>query len=235
MHSFCVHSFIHFEGQKKINLERFVPNEFAWEFARMESEWIPGAVMIALRDIEEGEEIFYDYEWESNINYIQYSQRGDILIDWPWYETVPQHDIEPLIEPWLSYRDFIGEIKKDWRLKKTDTIAVSGGSQETMQLTASEKDEQLLLEDSSQNGSGTKNGGGIMNGFKGLFAAHRNKDGGRGFGYIDDNVEPIPKPKVEKKERRRLIKKTDELSLDDEEVKLTSKKKKSAGRQAVAK
>ena len=75
----------------------------------MESEWIPGAVFIALM---QEEEIFYDYEWEHNINFIADSQRGDILIACAWYQTKPQEQIDPLIEPSGTYRDFLCETKK---------------------------------------------------------------------------------------------------------------------------
>ncbi len=74
-------------------MEQFVPTEFAWEFARAESEYIPSVAYVALRDIEEGEELFYDYEWEYNISNIQYSSSNDILMDWPWYRPVPQSDM----------------------------------------------------------------------------------------------------------------------------------------------
>ena len=63
----------------------------------MESEWVPGAVFIALRDIEEGEEIFYDYEWEYNITNIKYAYREDVTFDWPWYQVVPQQYIDQYI------------------------------------------------------------------------------------------------------------------------------------------
>mmetsp|Transcript_34277 Transcript_34277/g.55815 ORF Transcript_34277/g.55815 Transcript_34277/m.55815 type:complete len:451 (-) Transcript_34277:226-1578(-) len=219
-------------GQKRINLERFVPNEFAWEFARMESEWIPGAVFVALRDIEEGEEIFYDYEWEHNINYVQYSQRGDILIDWPWYQTVPQSTVDVLIEPWLSYRDFLGEINRDWRLKKTDTIAVNPG-RETMKLEGNkERDDEYMLEmqQTAKNQSWKEK---LVNTtfYKGLLRQKYEE-----WKYLDDNVEPVPKPKVERKERRRpkLIAKDasashdeDKISVEEDvELKLTSNKRK---------
>merc|ERR1712154_38997 len=165
---------------KKINLERFVPNEFAWEFARNESEWIPGAVFVAIRDIEAGEEIFYDYEWEHNINFIQYAQRGDILIDWPWYQTVEQSVIDPLIEPYLSYRDFIGETNKDWRLKKVDTIEINP-KQETLAIDGKqsrEKDKQLMLEQNNEDKPQ-----GIVESFKGMFR----RNGKPPIGWIDDN------------------------------------------------
>ena len=217
----------------------------------MESEWIPGAVFVALRDIEEGEEIFYDYEWEHNINFIQYSQRGDILIDWPWYQTVPQETVDVLIEPWLSYRDFLGETKKDWRLKKTDTISINP-AKETLPIDSSEKDEPLLLEMSENEPKGLKDRFLNSNFYQGIFGGGFTANGGWGmgdgksgkWGYVDDNVEPIPKPKIERKERRRpkLIKKGDDekdkvetkenykdvdnISVEDEEeVKLTSKKR----------
>ncbi len=207
-----------------------MPNEFAWEFARMESEWIPGAVFVALRDIEEGEEIFYDYEWEHNINFIQYSQRGDILIDWPWYQTVPQETIDPIIEPWLSYRDFLGEINKDWRLTKTDTIHIQP-SKETLKLSSKEKDEQLLLEGGhAANVPKTSKflSGDFLKGlFNGGFKANSGWGAGDGLTYMDDNVERVPRTKVndEKKTKsRRLMKKTDEITLDEEDVKLTKRK-----------
>ena len=198
-------------------MERFVPNEFAWEFARNESEWIPGAVFVAIRDIECGEEIFYDYEWEHNINFIQYAQRGDILIDWPWYQTVDQKVIDPLIEPWLSYRDFVGETNKDWRLKKEDTISISPGA-ETLAIDGKEsksKDKQLLLDESVNGVNGvSEKPQGMMESVKGLFK----RNGKPPIGWIDDNVVAVKREKevdVGARPRRRQLLKKDVDSFEE--------------------
>ncbi|ETO35442.1 hypothetical protein RFI_01621 [Reticulomyxa filosa] len=98
--------YIHGLQTSRINLDQFVCNEFGWEFIKAESEWIPGCAYVALRDIQPGEEIFADYEWEYNIDSIMYSKPSDITLDWPWYTVVDQAKIDALIEPFLSKENF---------------------------------------------------------------------------------------------------------------------------------
>ena len=109
-----------FLRDKKINLEKFVCTEFGWEFAKAESEYLPTGVFIALRDIKNNEELFFDYEWEYNINHIYYAFEHDIHIDWPWYQTVEQSKIDKLIQPFMTQEKFVEQLNNDQRLKLVD-------------------------------------------------------------------------------------------------------------------